>query len=117
MLRIPKGAATSIVYASNATLVAGSTDHTIFLFELKSGEVLRRFRGHRGIVNSVDVQHGGLGKGLIVSGSDDGFVRVWSEESKEAVEAVELGYPITAVSYSLASYGEEGADGLRLLRR
>lgn len=53
-------------------------------------------------MNSVDVQHGGAGKGLIVTGSDDGTVRVWSDESKEEVEVVELGYPITAVRVSLS---------------
>lgn len=78
-------------------MIAACTDHTLFLFDLKSGEVLRRFRGHRGIVNSVDVQRGGEGRGLFVSGSDDGTLRVWSEDVKEAVEVVELGYPITAV--------------------
>lgn len=97
ILRMPKGAPTSIVWASPTTLVAGCTDNTLFLFNLTSGEVIRRFRGHRGIVNTVDVQHGGAGKGLIVSGSDDGTVRVWSDQSKEEVEVVELGYPITSV--------------------
>lgn len=100
ILRLPKGAPTSIAWASATTLVVSSTDHTIFLFNLTSGEVIRRFRGHRGIVNSVDVQKGGAGSGLIVSGSDDGTVRVWNDQSKEEVEVAELGYPITSVSLS-----------------
>ncbi|ORY90723.1 putative subunit of the heterotrimeric G protein [Leucosporidium creatinivorum] len=100
ILRTPKGAPTSIAFASDNTLLAGSTDHTLFLFNLKSGEVIRRFRGHRGIVNSVDIQRGGAGQGLFASASDDGSVRVWSEESKEAVDTIELGYPITAVKWS-----------------
>lgn len=45
----------------------------------------------------MDVQRGGQGRGLIASASDDGTVRVWSQESKEEIEVVELGYPITAV--------------------
>lgn len=85
-------------------MLAGSTDHTLFLFNLKSGEVIRRFRGHRGIVNSVDIQRGGAGQGLFASASDDGSVRVWSEQSKEAVDTIELGYPITAVSCALPDY-------------
>ncbi|SCV72770.1 BQ2448_4307 [Microbotryum intermedium] len=98
MLRTPKGAPTSIAFVGNDRLLAGSTDHTLFLFQLQSGEVQRRFRGHTSIVNSVDVQRGGAGRGLFASGSDDGYVMVWSEDSKEAIEVVELGYPVTAVS-------------------
>ncbi|GAA5918639.1 hypothetical protein JCM1841_002288 [Sporobolomyces salmonicolor] len=100
ILRLGKGAATCIAFTSNTTLVSGSSDHTLFLFDLKTGEVLRRFRGHKGTVNSVDVQRGGMGRGLIASASDDGTVRVWSEEAKEEIEIVELGYPITAVKWS-----------------
>ncbi|KAK4705077.1 Prp8 binding protein, partial [Phenoliferia sp. Uapishka_3] len=100
LLRLPKGAATSIAFASDTTLIAACTDHTLFYFDLQTGEVLRRFRGHRDIVNTVDVQRGGEGRGLFVSGSDDGTVRVWSEDTKEAIKIVELGYPITAVKWS-----------------
>lgn len=98
IIKMSKGAPTSIAFLNDTTLVAASTDHTIFLYNLKSGDSLRRFKGHRGIINSVDVLIGGSASGLIVSGSDDGTVRVWSENSKEEVEIVELGYPITAVS-------------------
>ncbi|TKA51548.1 hypothetical protein B0A53_05229 [Rhodotorula sp. CCFEE 5036] len=96
VLRLGKGTPTSIAYTSPTTLVAGSSDHTVFLFDLQTGEVLRRFRGHKGVVNAVDVQRGGAGRGLIASASDDGTVRVWSEDAKEELEVVELGYPITA---------------------
>lgn len=105
VLRLGKGAPTSIAFTSSSTLVAGCTDHTLFLFDLKTGEAVRRFRGHKGIVNSVDVQRGGLGRGLIASASDDGTVRVWSEDAKEEIEVVELGYPITAVSFARVSLG------------
>lgn len=103
LLRLPKGTPSSLAFASNTTLLVGSTDHTVVLFNLKSGEVIRRFRGHRGIVNSVDVQKGSGGKGLFVTGSDDGTVRVWSEDSKGEMEVIELGYPITSVSHSQAT--------------
>ncbi|GAA5973391.1 hypothetical protein JCM11641_003109 [Rhodosporidiobolus odoratus] len=100
ILRTGKGTPTCLAYTSPNTLLAGCSDHTLFLFDLKSGEVVRRFRGHSGIVNAVDVQRGGAGKGLIASASDDGTVRVWSEESKAEIEVVELGYPITSVKWS-----------------
>ncbi|GAA5895103.1 WD40 repeat domain-containing protein [Sporobolomyces salmoneus] len=100
ILRMSKGAATCIAFTSNSHLVAGSSDHTLFLFDLKSGEVERRFRGHHGVINAVDVQRGGMGRGLIASASDDGTVRVWSEAAKDEIEVIELGYPITAVKWS-----------------
>lgn len=101
---MPKGAPTSIAFNSNTTIVAGSTDTTVSIFNLKTGQLIRRFRGHSGIVNSVDVQRGGGGQNFICSGSDDGTVRVWREDSREEVEIVELGYPITAVRFSSPSY-------------
>ncbi len=70
----------------------------MFLYNLTTGQVIRRFRGHKGIVNSVDVQVGGAGRGLIASASDDGNVLVWDEDEKAAVETIELGYPLTSVS-------------------
>ncbi|BGP18957.1 hypothetical protein JCM10213v2_007037 [Rhodosporidiobolus nylandii] len=100
ILRTGKGTPTCLAYTSPTTLLAGCSDHTLFLFDLNSGEVVRRFRGHSGVVNSVDVQRGGAGRGLIASASDDGTVRVWSEDSKSEIEVVELGYPITAVKWS-----------------
>lgn len=100
MLRTSKGAACSIAWVGDKQLLAGSSDHTVFLFDLKSGEVIRRFRGHYGVVNSVDVQRGGQGQGLFASASDDGSVMVWSPDLKEALDTVELGYPITAVKWS-----------------
>jgi len=70
----------------------------VFLYNLTTGQVIRRFRGHKGIVNSVDVQLGGAGRGLIASASDDGNVLVWDEDEKAPVETIELGYPLTSVS-------------------
>ncbi|KAM0749916.1 putative subunit of the heterotrimeric G protein [Meredithblackwellia eburnea MCA 4105] len=104
ILRLPKGPATSICWVSATTILAGSTDHTVFLFDLTTGgSVIRRFRGHRGVVNSVDVQRGGAGKGLFASASDDGTVRIWSEDEKESIETIELGYPLTTVKWSADS--------------
>ncbi|GAA6042659.1 hypothetical protein JCM8097_008273 [Rhodosporidiobolus ruineniae] len=100
VLRTGKGTPTSLAFISDTLLLAGSSDHTLFLFDLKSGEVVRRFRGHTGVVNAVDVQRGGAGRGLIASASDDGTVRVWSQEAKEEIEVVELGFPITAVKWA-----------------
>ncbi|GAA5916239.1 hypothetical protein JCM8208_003917 [Rhodotorula glutinis] len=99
-LKTGKGVPTSISFHSSSTLVAGCSDHTVFLFNLKTGEVIRRFKGHTGMVNCVDVQRGGAAQGLIASASDDGTVRVWSEDAKEEIEVVELGFPITTVKWS-----------------
>lgn len=71
---------------------------------LASGERVRKLRAHRGIVNSLDRTVSGVAGGeLIVSGSDDGTVRVWEggeEGGKAPVKVWEVGCPVTAVCWS-----------------
>jgi WD40 repeat protein len=70
----------------------------VITYLLKTGQPIRRHRGAKGCVNSLDVTNSS--RELIVTGGDDGKVRVWDVEEKEPVETIELGYPITAVAWS-----------------
>lgn len=100
VLKAQNGAITSIAFPSTGNhLMASSTDKTIVTFDITTGQVVKRHRGHQGIVNCVDVTKGG-NRELIASASDDGFVKVWDLESKEAIDEVELGYPVIAVKWS-----------------
>lgn len=85
-------------------LYTASADHTLNVISLATGERVRRLRAHRGIVNSLDRTVTGVAGGeLIVSGSDDGTVRVWEggdEGGKAPVKVWELGCPVTAVCWS-----------------
>lgn len=100
VLKAQNGAITSIAFpGSGPNLTAGSTDRTVATFDTSNGAVVRRHRGHSGIVNCVDVTKGG-NRDLIASASDDGSIKIWDLDSKASIDEVELGYPVTAVKWS-----------------
>ncbi|KAI8368956.1 WD40-repeat-containing domain protein [Blakeslea trispora] len=75
-----------------------SADKTVGIFDAKTGERVRRWRGHSAVVNSCQVVR--RGPELVVSGSDDGTVKMWDNRTKEAVYTFEHDYPVTSVSFS-----------------
>ncbi|OCH94548.1 WD40 repeat-like protein [Obba rivulosa] len=81
-----------------------SADHALSVSDLTTGQRVRRLRAHRGIINSLDrTMAGGAGVELVVTGSDDGTVRVWEggdEGPKTPVSVFEIGCPVTAVCWS-----------------
>ncbi|KAI0048047.1 WD40 repeat-like protein [Auriscalpium vulgare] len=81
-----------------------SADHTLAYTDLSTGQRVRKIRAHREMINSVDrTLAGGAGVELIVTGSDDGTVRVWEggdEGKKDAVAVFEIGCPVTSVAWS-----------------
>lgn len=76
-----------------------SADKSISIFDVKTGERTRRWRGHTGIVNSCQIVRRG-GPELVVSGSDDCTVKIWDNRQKEAVSTFENDYQVTSVSFS-----------------
>jgi WD40 repeat protein len=56
-------------------LASGSADHTIKLWSLREGKLLRVLEGHRDYVDAVGLSPDGK---LLVSGGPDKTVRVWS---------------------------------------
>ncbi|POW22532.1 hypothetical protein PSHT_01188 [Puccinia striiformis] len=102
VLKGPKGAILSIDFSPLRPLerlYAGSADKTLTTFDLKTGQSVRRHRGHGALLNSIAVS-GASGHDLLASASDDGTVRIWREDDKEPLESFELGYPLTAVEWS-----------------
>ncbi|KAI0921009.1 hypothetical protein AcV5_001260 [Taiwanofungus camphoratus] len=85
-------------------LYTASADQTLNITDLTSGQRVRKLRAHRGIINSLDrTVAGGAGVELVVTGADDGTVRVWEggdEGPKNPVSVFELGCPITSVCWS-----------------
>ncbi|KAI8967920.1 hypothetical protein BDF20DRAFT_897849 [Mycotypha africana] len=77
-----------------------SADKSVSIFDTKSGQRVRRWRGHTGIVNSCQVARRGPER--LVSGSDDGTVKIWDNNSKEAVHTFENDYQVTSVCFSEA---------------
>ncbi|KAI0832783.1 WD40 repeat-like protein [Trametes gibbosa] len=81
-----------------------SADHTLSVTDLTTGQRARKLHAHRGIINSLDrTLAGGAGVELVVTGADDGTVRVWEggdEGPKNPVSVYELGCPVTSVCWS-----------------
>lgn len=94
-------AVTCVAWAPTAegeVVVSGSADNTVIAWNAKTGQKLRRFRGHKGIVNGVACTR--TGRPLIASASDDGRVLVWDLDERHFVDALDFGYPVTAVAFS-----------------
>ena len=74
-------AVTSVAFSPNGkTLVSGSGDHTIRLWNVQDGRCLASFEGHSRGVNAVAFSPDGK---RIASASTDGSVRVWEIPSTE----------------------------------
>lgn len=112
VLRPPstKSAITSVMFSpfypgQSNHLFASSADKSLYSFDLVSGKMIRRHKGHNGVVNDVDAVRGGAGgagagRETLVSGSDDGTVRIWRLDERDAVDEIQLGYPVTAAKWS-----------------
>lgn len=96
-------AVTSITWSSSAPqtgprLFSASADGTLIVWDVLSGAKLRRLRGHKAIVNCVACARGG--REVLVSGSDDGTVMLWDPNERDALDVINVGYPVTAVCFS-----------------
>lgn len=103
-------------------IAAACADKTVALWDVEAGNKLRTWKGHTAIVNSAACTQSG--PMLVVSGSDDGAVRVWDARSRGSVHthtvslptAVPTPLPITAVAFGNASdsdivyYGSVSGD-------
>ena len=89
---------------ASQVLYTVSADHTLSVTDLTTGQRVRKLHAHRGIINSLDrTLAGGAGVELVVTGADDGTIRVWEggdEGPKHPVSVYELGCPITSVCWS-----------------
>ena len=82
---------TSFVYdvaisSDGSTIVSGSWDNTVRVWDAMSGEVRHVLRGHTNKVQSIAICQDG---NTIISGSGDNTVRVWDAESGEVRHILE----------------------------
>ncbi|KAJ7919459.1 WD40-repeat-containing domain protein [Mycena leptocephala] len=101
-----------------------SADHTMLTLDVTTGQRIRKVRAHREIINSVDRTMGGGGGELVVTGADDGLVRVWEGADGGAggagggrgkgvpLQEFDVGCPVTAVCWAAdgASVYAAGVD-------
>ena len=60
-------------------LLSGSKDKTVIVWDVMSGQVVRRIRAHIGPVNTVCFNEDAS---VLISGSLDGTVKLWDNKSK-----------------------------------
>eukprot|EP00924_Labyrinthula_sp_SR-Ha-C_P004238 maker-scaffold_3-snap-gene-18.49-mRNA-1 protein AED:0.06 eAED:0.07 QI:0/0/0/1/1/1/2/0/1001 len=105
---------------SGATVAVGAlSPPQIYLFSMRTGDVLDIFGGHEGPISSIDFMSSSLGSsggGLLVSGSWDGTIRLWNvfeRESRNQTESVLINVQVLKVK--LRPDGKEvavcGVDG------
>ena len=86
------------------TLYTVCADHVLSFTDVTTGQRIKKIRAHRGIINALDrTMAGGAGMELVVTGSDDGTVKVWEREvegRKQSVAIWEVGSPVTGVCWS-----------------
>lgn len=61
------------ITANGKQAVSGSYDNSLILWDLETGDILQRFRGHGNLIYSVAL----VGQRRMLSGSLDGTIRVW----------------------------------------
>lgn len=67
----------------SSQILTGSFDCTIRIHGLKSGKLLKEFKGHTAFVNQVIYSHDGH---QLISASSDGTIRLWSAKSTECLK-------------------------------
>lgn len=78
--------------------MSASTDKTVRVWDMETGAAVRRFKGHLSFVNSCHPAR--RGPTLVVSGSDDGTIRVWDTRQKDATHTLQNKYQVTAVTFT-----------------
>ncbi|CAG9134776.1 unnamed protein product [Plutella xylostella] len=75
-----------------------STDNTLAVWDLPTGTRIKKLKGHTNFVNSVSGAR--RGPELLVSGSDDGSVKLWDVRQRNPAASLDATYPVTAVLFN-----------------
>lgn len=67
------------------TLISGSNDKTIKLWDIHTGKLLHTFIGHSGYVSSTSISSNGQ---ILVSGSYDKKIKVWNLQSLKLLQTI-----------------------------
>lgn len=95
------GAIMDVHFNSDSThLFTCATDKTVRVWDMETGECLRKFKSHTDFVNSCHPAR--RGPELVCSGGDDGFIIVHDLRKKDAVFKIEIqnNYQVTAITFN-----------------
>lgn len=80
-------------------VITASADYNLGVYDVMTGNRMKRFMGHKGIVNAVGVCSD-ASPCLAVSASDDRTARLWDTRVRGEVGCLEDNYQITSVAYA-----------------
>nr|CFW94225.1 Eka-G protein beta 3 protein [Euperipatoides kanangrensis] len=80
------------------TLFTASTDKTVALWDVNTGNRIKRLKGHTTFINSCHVAR--RGPQLVVSGSDDGTIKLWDSRKKGTLQTFQNTYQVTSVTFN-----------------
>ena len=78
-------------------LFTSSADYSCGVWDVQLGIRLKKMN-HQGIVNTISSTKRGLD--IVVSGADDGYVKVWDLRTKDAIHSFDNTNCVTAVEFS-----------------
>ena len=79
-----KAALRIVVTLNEDTIIAGSDDNTLHLWDIPSQQCIRTFKGHTGAVSAALIHEGKL-----ISGSADKTIRIWDITSGECLQILQ----------------------------
>ena len=82
---------------TSQTIVSGSDDQSVIIWNTRSGYALRRLGDHGEIVRRVAFSPNSL---FVATGCDDGAVRIWDYGSGEILHSLNLGSKVWGVHFS-----------------
>eukprot|EP01080_Neovahlkampfia_damariscottae_P001078 gene1078-10597_t len=84
-----KNAITEISFLDDEYLLSCSADKTVILWDVESGEKIKKYQAHSKIINCVSGY-----QNLFITGSDDSNTKLWDKRTKNVVHTFKCNYPV-----------------------
>lgn len=75
-----------------SNIFTASTDHTLGLWDLATGQRIKKLKGHTTFVNTV--QGARRGPQVLVSGSDDSTIKTWDTRKRNCTASISNTYQV-----------------------
>uniref|UniRef100_A0A2C9K7X2 Uncharacterized protein n=1 Tax=Biomphalaria glabrata TaxID=6526 RepID=A0A2C9K7X2_BIOGL len=99
MLKGHTGAIMDVHFSTDGSMLfSASTDKTVGVWDIETGERMRKLKGHQTFVNTLHPAR--RGPQLLCTGSDDGTVKTWDARKKGTINTFQCTYQVTAVTFN-----------------